>query len=496
MTISIHALREEGDIDIVKNWRDKKYFYPRPPRGGRLHRQLSTGQPLHIFLSTPSARRATADCSRSRRQAGISIHALREEGDDSRRPYNRVDCQFLSTPSARRATCLTSLLGQPPQHFYPRPPRGGRPGHRGGRRRVGDFYPRPPRGGRRRPKRGRVPRTHFYPRPPRGGRQYGKNRPIQNRRFLSTPSARRATVLLGQGCANLNQFLSTPSARRATRGRLQRTQCPAISIHALREEGDLQRICSPPGRTEFLSTPSARRATMPRGTTPAPPTNFYPRPPRGGRLFLLLGVPGNGFISIHALREEGDCTGRACEPCQQYFYPRPPRGGRPTTWPKGWPLRNFYPRPPRGGRHCSHVRPTDLMPISIHALREEGDDLLLLRRCTSVYFYPRPPRGGRLCDLLEDRPLCPISIHALREEGDRNVLRTFLFPVHFYPRPPRGGRPGALCAANHAERISIHALREEGDRIHPVHGCSDGNFYPRPPRGGRRYNLTNLPTVI
>ena len=213
-------------------------------------------------------------------------------------------------------------------------------------------------------------------------------------------------------------------------------------------------------------------------------------------VFLLLGVPGNGFISIHALREEGDCTGRACEPCQQYFYPRPPRGGRPTTWPKGWPLRNFYPRPPRGGRHCSHVRPTDLMPISIHALREEGDDLLLLRRCTSVYFYPRPPRGGRLCDLLEDRPLCPISIHALREEGDRNVLRTFLFPVHFYPRPPRGGRPGALCAANHAERISIHALREEGDRIHPVHGCSDGNFYPRPPRGGRRYNLTNLPTVI
>ena len=35
--------------------------------------------------------------------------------------------------------------------------------------------------------------------------------------------------------------------------------------------------------------------------------------------------------------------------------------------------------------------------ISIHALREEGDQLrpASMRRCCS-YFYPRPPRGGRL----------------------------------------------------------------------------------------------------
>ena len=79
-------------------------------------------------------------------------------------------------------------------------------------------------------------------------------------------------------------FLSTPSARRAT------TSCPPdwyaadISIHALREEGDIASRCTSELRVTFLSTPSARRATL------------YER---GGTM--------PGIISIHALREEGDC---------------------------------------------------------------------------------------------------------------------------------------------------------------------------------------------
>ena len=40
---------------------------------------------------------------------------------------------------------------------------------------------------------------------------------------------------------------------------LQGTQ---ISIHALREEGDLQRKSARDEKDEFLSTPSARRATL------------------------------------------------------------------------------------------------------------------------------------------------------------------------------------------------------------------------------------------
>ena len=35
----------------------------------------------------------------------------------------------------------------------------------------------------------------------------------------------------------------------------------------------------------------------------------------------------------------------------------------------------------------------------------------------------------------------PISIPALREEGDRPQLALSLLFPDFYPRPPRGGRP-------------------------------------------------------
>ena len=56
------------------------------------------------FLSTPSARRATARRSVHPQRSRISIHALREEGDaNGNTIYDGVEV-FLSTPSARRAT--------------------------------------------------------------------------------------------------------------------------------------------------------------------------------------------------------------------------------------------------------------------------------------------------------------------------------------------------------------------------------------------------------
>ena len=102
--ISIHALREEGDAQIeVKvfddflflstpsarratllipsNHLEGEYFYPRPPRGGR--RSASSSMTASsIFLSTPSARRATVNPQGIYKYIYISIHALREEGDD------------------------------------------------------------------------------------------------------------------------------------------------------------------------------------------------------------------------------------------------------------------------------------------------------------------------------------------------------------------------------------------------------------------------------
>ena len=102
---------------------------------------------------------------------------------------------------------------------------------------------------------------NFYPRPPRGGRHCG-----------------------------------LPFSR------LMR----AISIHALREEGDSCHV-GPAFRVPY----------------------FYPRPPRGGRPATGLNPALTHEISIHALREEGDLDAVLLDqPLDSDFYPRPPRGGR------------------------------------------------------------------------------------------------------------------------------------------------------------------------
>ena len=67
----------------------------------------------------------------------------------------------------------------------------------------------------------------------------------------------------------------------------------AISIHALREEGDQAARATAQAKKEFLSTPSARRATNPELLFTRPRRNFYPRPPRGGRLPFTVAVAGS-----------------------------------------------------------------------------------------------------------------------------------------------------------------------------------------------------------
>ncbi len=78
--ISIHALREEGDQRQPCIVAKLLYFYPRPPRGGRPSGGFAMGY-VTKFLSTPSARRATLYNHRHAHCCQISIHALREEGD-------------------------------------------------------------------------------------------------------------------------------------------------------------------------------------------------------------------------------------------------------------------------------------------------------------------------------------------------------------------------------------------------------------------------------
>ncbi len=240
----------------------RTYFYPRPPRGGRLQ------------------------YSGSRRSSlSISIHALREEGDRCHSDNRRLVDTFLSTPSARRATGLFRLLHALDRisiHAL---------------REEGDGMPL-----------GVEPSQQISI---HALREEGDNSSgrwaTRAAIFLSTPSARRATVD-GKTVVELDKlFLSTPSARRATACQ----DCPhhfcVISIHALREEGDHRRRTIPSGAANFYPRP-------PRGGRQEPPAgdqrsgDFYPRPPRGGRLPQWSQNSLFIFISIHALREEGDVS--------------------------------------------------------------------------------------------------------------------------------------------------------------------------------------------
>ena len=125
----------------------------------------------------------------------ISIHALREEGDPGCHDHCERYAEFLSTPSARRATLMCAVLWPSTSNFYPRPPRGGRPISPCSFIDTVYFYPRPPRGGRPGFSGGGfLISRDFYPRPPRGGRLSSSTLKPFCFRFLSTPSARRATA--------------------------------------------------------------------------------------------------------------------------------------------------------------------------------------------------------------------------------------------------------------------------------------------------------------
>ena len=370
------------------------------------------------------------------------------------------------------------------------------------------FYPRPPRGGRRPTSRPTTSsRSNFYPRPPRGGRRLTASVLYKVSPFLSTPSARRATPVAVRTDHIKDYFYPRPP--RGGRPTQSSTKWRGSYFYPRPPRGG-RRADAPFQKksTAFLSTPSARRATMTRGWTIPACHDFYPRPPRGGRLVL----PDGWEVA-------------------PYFYPRPPRGGRQgKKWSDkevikisihalreegdqrnlctGQHSRYFYPRPPRGGRRAEESVVFGVKAISIHALREEGDVQTQTATRLGDAFLSTP--SARRATVLRDTfdYDISISIHALREEGDVPPRASFSSSFYFYPRPPRGGRlnpptqeekahqflstPSARRAttrttyADRAQMISIHALREEGDNIGSLSPGPTQNFYPRPPRGGRR----------
>ena len=195
---------------------------------------------------------------------------------------------------------------------------------------------------------------------------------------------------------------------------------PLISIHALREEGDRANSCTCLWQAGISIHALREEGDCPQRASPPQPFYFYPRPPRGGRrcsdmrtsgpaAYFYPRPPRGGRRGAHGARSGGST----------YFYPRPPRGGRHYGASGCHRLLSisFHALREEGdlsGRFCPAC-----CCISIHALREEGDIMAIwiwfgcpiflstpsARRATgvnwgefqiSIYFYPRPPRGGRL----------------------------------------------------------------------------------------------------
>ena len=150
-----------------------------------------------LFLSTPSARRATSSKSSKQNPKSDFYPRPPRGGRRDSETNGSKTIKFLSTPSARRATVNFFVPCPAHQNFYPRPPRGGRlSGMQTQTTTRLDFYPRPPRGGRPCTCSRPMPLgSHFYPRPPRGGRHAVASRLFESQQFLSTPSARRATLI-------------------------------------------------------------------------------------------------------------------------------------------------------------------------------------------------------------------------------------------------------------------------------------------------------------
>ena len=153
-----------------------------------------------------------------------------------------------------------------------------------------------------------------------------------------------------------------------------------------------------------------------------------------------------------------------------------------------------------------HV-PSEAFPISIHALREEGD-AAPMATAFSMLLFLSTPSARRATDhrrrsvavhrisihaLREEGDARDphdvvreiISIHALREEGDEELMIEDAAKVEFLSTPSARRATKTIWRLSTHTLISIHALREEGDVSRFLLWTSCGYFYPRPPRGGR-----------
>ena len=97
-----------------------------------------------VFLSTPSVRRATTSASGGPPSCGISIHALREEGDRHRWPHRDVR-RGISIHALREEGDPEPLLDYPVKMISIHALREeGDLKHKAEAEEILNFYPRPP----------------------------------------------------------------------------------------------------------------------------------------------------------------------------------------------------------------------------------------------------------------------------------------------------------------------------------------------------------------
>ena len=193
LVISIHALREEGDSETTLGYRPMSNFYPRPPRGGR---PTNTNEAIlySIFLSTPSARRATGQLQRT--AASLS-------------------------------------------NFYPRPPRGGRRCCCLPRPLLLHFYPRPPRGGRQQKQRENPLLLSHYTPPCTNCKEMSANQTAKSHRYLRKRLVSRCEASRKTMCAAGSHW---PDIKRSA-------HCLGQTPGAVQRARPWSGSCCPAGRT-------------------------------------------------------------------------------------------------------------------------------------------------------------------------------------------------------------------------------------------------------
>ena len=258
--------------------------------------------------------------------------------------------------------------------------------------------------------------ANFYPRPPCGGRLTPQMTVVAGCTFLSTSPLRGTTGCLRRRGISAS-FLST-SPLRGTTPSAQPASCWSSFLSTSPLRGTTYSLRSGWTPQAFLSTSPLRGTTLQKTLTLLP-TTFLSTSPLRGTTEGDLGADPAQRISIHVpLAGDDRYRCRKSHPHTD-FYPRPPCGGRRAPWLAGSgktrgisihvPLAGddgrasrtaaprspyFYPRPPCGGRHRRRAHRLRGHVISIH-VPLAGDDGSpgASRPMWSIFLSTSPLRG-------------------------------------------------------------------------------------------------------